>query len=135
MKTIKTLLFLSLSILLFSCSDDDDKLDLASLKQSVWKGTLIVGSDSEITRKGSVGLAFYTEDKGYYDLIYEDQTNYTYDENFEYYVNGKLLQIKYGTMISGSWLLVSKNKDTMVLENGTSGNPRLKTTMILKREY
>lgn len=131
MKTIKFLLLLTLAIFLFSCSDDDNnEMNLTSLKQTSWKGSYITG-EGENEVKATVGLVFYTEKDGYSDLMYNKDE--LYRDNFTYTANEKLLVIS-GSNIAGNWLLVHKDKNTMVLENGTGGNPSTKIRMILEKE-
>lgn len=131
MKIIKILLLLSLSLMLFSCGDDDDsKLAPDSLKQTSWKGIYIEG-DNETGRKGSVGLVFNTDKGGYYDLQYTEKDNsHGY---FRYSLDGKLL-VMWGGSVEGNWLIVSKSKNEMTLERGSGATPATKIRMVLERD-
>ena len=71
MNTIKTLLLLSFSILLFNCSDEEDKktekefiFSASELKQTEWEGEFLYLTNGEIDSKGSIKIVFYTEKKG-----------------------------------------------------------------------
>ena len=71
MNTIKTLLLLSFSILLFNCSDEEDKktekefiFSASELKQTEWEGGFLYLTNGEIDSKGSIKIVFYTEKKG-----------------------------------------------------------------------
>lgn len=74
MKQINILLLLTISILAYSCSkDNQENIDLAtSLEQTSWKGTYIE-SEGQTEIKADIGLAFYTEKEGYCDLKFNNQ--------------------------------------------------------------
>lgn len=66
MNTIKTLLLLSFSILLFNCSDEEDKktekefiFSASELKQTEWEGEFLYLTNGEIDSKGSIKIVFF----------------------------------------------------------------------------
>lgn len=138
MKTIKILLLLSLSLIISSCSDDKkDNHELDSLTATSWEGEFIQEKDGEITRKGSIGIEFTTDNQGIFSLIYEDDSSLDYGTSFAYIVNPNLLVIHtgagYASVLYGNWLVVSSKKNSMVLQKGLSNEGAQKDIMILKK--
>lgn len=138
MKTIKTLLFLSLSILLLSCGDDgndDLNLDVESLKQTSWGGSMVqsyIGGES--IRKSEVGIIFYTTENGQYDIKGEGNIDPEITR-FEYSVDDKMLFIKGNGSLKGYWLLIEKSKNRIVLEQSSGGDYSYKATLTLARAH
>ena len=99
MNTIKTLLLLSFSILLFNCSDEEDKktekefiFSASELKQTEWEGEFLYLTNGEIDSKGSIKIVFYTEKKG----VCEYKFDYHIDPetiSFEYEISDKFMYI------------------------------------------
>ncbi len=149
MKTIKALLLLSLSILLFSCGDDDNKysfnFNADFLNQTQWSGTLIesyVRSDGiKTVHNLDAGFIFYTTEKGRYEASQEGNPVHDTDD-FKYSVEGKMLIIKrtdanVSINFEGYWLLtnVDTKKETIELENGTGGKDSYKRVLTLTRKH
>jgi len=142
MKTIKTLLLLSLSILLFSCGDDDNKdfnFNTDLLNQTQWSGILVESyvSSGEIktVNKIDIGFIFYTTEKGRYEAK-------TGGDDFKYSVEGKMLIIKpadgsVSTELEGYWLLtnVDAKRETIELELGTGLGDSYKRVLTLTRKH
>lgn len=142
MKIIQTILIFSLSLILFSCGDDDkDELNkdeiknAISLKQTRWAG---IFKDTEKYRSGaSVGLFFYTEKDGRYSLLLGWGTTAVKNEgDFNCSIDEKILTItNTGIELDGRWLLIQSDKDEMVLEKGTGVNGAYKGTLTLTKTY
>ena len=141
MKTLKTLLLLSLILLLFNCSDDDNKsnfeIDPDSLKQTSWGGTMNVSyyDGGEHTQSANIGIIFYTISDGKYDVKYDSSTEpYIYD--FKYSIDEKILNID-GGPLGGNWLLVNVNakQQTIVFERSTGGEYSEKSVLTLTKTH
>lgn len=141
MKIVQAILIFSLSLILFSCGDDDkdeikkDEIKSAiSLKQTRWAGTF---EDTEKYRilSASVGVFFYTEKDGRYSLILGWGTTMEKNEgDFNCSIDGKILTItNTGIVLDGRWLIIQSDKDKMVLEKGTGLNGAYKGTLTLER--
>ncbi|WP_071145530.1 hypothetical protein [Bacteroides ihuae] len=134
MKIIQAILIFSLSLILFSCGDDDNiDFNAASLEQTQWSGTLKetdAWGNGEYT--ANIGMIFYSEDKGRCSVKRGDDSPFEYD--FDYSIDGKILVLneKKGDL-DGYWLLIQSNKDKMVLEKGTGGDGAYKGTLTLKK--
>ncbi len=110
MNTIKTLLLLSFSILLFNCSDEEDKktekefiFSASELKQTEWEGEFLYLTNGEIDSKGSIKIVFYTEKKG----VCEYKFDYHIDPetiSFEYEISDKFMYIDGPLPIHGNWI-------------------------------
>lgn len=139
MKTFKTMLILSLSLILFSC-DKDNKNDkeifdfsTTTLKQTQWNGTL---KETDGWGNGEyvayIGLVFYSETEGRCSIKKDKSLPFEYD--FKYSIDGKMVTID-GIKgdIDGHWLVTQFSKNKMILEMGTSGNGAYKGTLTLTR--
>ena len=103
MNTIKTLLLLSFSILLFNCSDEEDKktekefiFSASELKQTEWEGEIV----------------FYTEKKG----VCEYKFDYHIDPetiSFEYEISDKFMYIDGPLPIHGNWIQQKYNGNSL----------------------
>jgi hypothetical protein len=134
MKVPQLILAFSLSLILFSChNDDNDKFDFSasSLKQTQWKGTFLRELNGRKSTE-SAGIIFYSDNKGLYSVQGAEY-------NFEYSIDGKMLKIKdTGDVIGdfdGYWLLIESDKNKMVLTNGTGDENDGKATLNLTRNY
>jgi len=70
MKVTQVILVFSLSLILFSCHDDDNnKLDFSALelKQTQWKGTFLRELNGRKSTE-SAGIIFYSDNKGLYSV-------------------------------------------------------------------
>lgn len=116
MKTIKLLFFVILSVVLISCSDDDDnhfRFNEESLKQTVWEGTFIETNDDEVaieTKK--IVFQFYTTEKGQYIINEEGHETVMWD--FNYLIDDKIIKISNGSLL-GNYTLLEFSKDKMTL--------------------
>lgn len=116
MKTIKLLFFVILSVVLISCSDDDDnhfRFNEESLKQTVWEGTFIETNDDEVaieTKK--IVFQFYTTEKGQYIINEEGHETVMWD--FNYLIDDKIIKISNGSLL-GNYTLLEFSKDKMIL--------------------
>lgn len=116
MKTIKLLFFVILSVVLISCSDDDDnhfRFNEESLKQTVWEGTFIETNDDEVaieTKK--IVFQFYTTEKGQYIINEEGHETVMWD--FNYFIDDKIIKISNGSLL-GNYTLLEFSKDKMIL--------------------
>ena len=81
-----------------------------------------------------MGIIFYTNETGQYDLKYETDIEPSITK-FEYFVDGKFLFIKNNISLGGYWILVKKEKDNMVLEQSSGGDYSYKATLVLERKY
>lgn len=139
MKAFKTMLILSLSLILFSC-DKDNKGDKKSfdfstttLKQTRWNGTL---KETDDWGKGEylayVGMVFYSETEGRCSVKRSESS--FFEHNFEYSIDGKMITInEKKAKIDGNWFVNQFSKNKMILEKGTSGNGAYKGTLTLTR--
>ena len=101
MNTIKTLLLLSFSILLFNCSDEEDK-----------KTEILYLTNGEIDSKGSIKIVFYTEKKG----VCEYKFDYHIDPetiSFEYEISDKFMYIDGPLPIHGNWIQQKYNGNSL----------------------
>lgn len=133
MKVIQAVLIVLLSLHLFSCSDDKDdfKFSETSLKQTQWTGTLVEsfkednGNPVSFTYK--VGIIFYSESEGKASINF-------YEKDFQYSIDGKLLNItSVDSDMDGRWLLIQLRDNEMVLEKGTGGEVARKRVLTLSR--
>ena len=121
MNTIKTLLLLSFSILLFNCSDEEDKktekefiFSASELKQTEWEGEFLYLTNGEIDSKGSIKIVFYTEKKG----VCEYKFDYHIDPetiSFEYEISDKFMYIDGPLPIHGNWIQQKYNGNSLEL--------------------
>ena len=132
MKTIQVIILFSLSLILFSCDNENTEtfdLSIESLKQTRWAGTFedsfMKGSET-VTRTFEAGIIFVSDDGG-------DCSLDTAVEPFKYTVNEKVLHIQSNSLFKGSWLLVNQSKDRMVLEKGTGGEGAYKAILTLTK--
>lgn len=119
MNTIKTLLLLSFSILLFNCSDEEDKktekefiFSASELKQTEWEGEFLYLTNGEIDSKGSIKIVFYTEKKG----VCEYKFDYHIDPetiSFEYEISDKFMYIDGPLPIHGNWIQQKYNGNSL----------------------
>lgn len=135
MKSIQVILIFSLSLILFSCDNDDNirnfNFSAESLKQTQWTGTFqdtFMEGSKPATRTFDAGIIFVSEDSG-------DCSLDTAVEPFKYTVNEKVLSIQSNSLFKGSWLLVNQSKDRMVLEKGTGGEGAYKAILTLTRTH
>jgi len=133
MKVTQAILAFGLSLILFSCHNDDDgKLDFSSssLKQTQWKGSFIRENGGDGGKSvETMGIVFYSESKGVYSI-----EGLKYD--FGYSIDGKVLIITgTGGDLEGYWLLIQSDKNKMVLTNGTGEENTGKATLNLTRNY
>lgn len=137
MKVIQIILLFSLSLLIFSC-DEENLVNVTSLQQTKWAGTLnesYIGSmDESISSIIGIGIFFISENEGRYSLKWENIDQAT-EDTFEYTIDGKVLTIKNGTKLNGNWLFIQSDKDQMILEKGTSGENAYKGTLTLTRTH
>lgn len=137
MKVIQTILLFSLSLLIFSC-DEENLVNVTSLQQTKWAGALnesYIGSmDEPISSIIGIGIFFISDNEGRYSLKWENIDQAT-EDTFEYTIDGKVLTIKNGTKLNGNWLFIQSDKDKMILEKGTSGENAYKGTLTLTRTY
>lgn len=137
MKVIQTILLFSLCLLIFSC-DEENLVNVTSLQQTKWAGTLnesYIGSmDEPISSIIGIGLFFISDNEGRYSLKWENIDQAT-EDTFEYTIDGKVLTIKNGTKLNGNWLFIQSDKDQMILEKGTSGENAYKGTLTLTRTH
>ena len=108
MNTIKTLLLLSFSILLFNCSDEEDKktekefiFSASELKQTEWEGEFLYLTNGEIDSKGSIKIVFYTEKKGVCEY------------KFDYEISDKFMYIDGPLPIHGNWIQQKYNGNSL----------------------
>lgn len=134
MKIIQVIILFSLSLILFSCDNENTEalnFSIESLKQTRWAGTFedsfMEGSET-VTRTFEAGIIFVSEDSG--DCSLDDAV-----EPFKYTVNEKVLTIQSNSLFKGSWLLVNQSKDKMVLEKGTGGEGAYKAILTLTRNH
>ncbi|MDR1501574.1 MAG: hypothetical protein LBT43_03865 [Prevotella sp.] len=136
MKRFRTLLFPLLSIILFSCSDDNDnfKFSPESLRQTSWQGTLTESyNGGETIKKSDIGFIFYTTSEGQYDIKYKDAEPER--TQFSYSIDDKMLLIEPNIELKGYWLLIEKNKDQLILEQSSGGEYSYKATLTLDRKH
>jgi hypothetical protein len=137
MKVIQKILLFSLCLLIFSC-DEENLVNVTSLQQTKWAGTLnesYIGSmDEPISSIIGIGLFFISDNEGRYSLKWENIDQAT-EDTFEYTIDGKVLTIKNGTKLNGNWLFIQSDKDQMILEKGTSGENAYKGTLTLTRTH
>lgn len=120
MRIFKTLL-LSLSILLFSCGDnetnDKNKLtfNASNLKQTGWQGEILLLSNGEVDTHGNISMEFLSENKG----VCECKLDYFIDPeiySFTYEVKDKMIYIKdTPPYIGGGWLLQKFDNDSLII--------------------
>lgn len=135
MKIIQVILICSLSLILFSCDNDDNteklSFNVESLKQTRWAGTFedfFMEGSKPASRSFEAGVIFVSEDSG-------DCSLDTAVEPFKYTVNGKVLSIQSNSLFKGNWLLVNQSQDRMVLEKGTGGEGAYKAILTLTRTH
>ena len=142
MKVVQTLLFFSLSLLLFSCDDEENREDFAfnaiTLQQTQWIGTLdesyIASLDEPVSSTIETGIFFISKGEGKYSLKWEN-IDQPIEDIFEYTIDGKILTIKNGTKLNGNWLLLQFDKHKMVLEKGTGGDKAYKGVLTLTKRH
>lgn len=134
MKIIQAIILFSLSLILFSCDNENTEafdLSIESLKQTRWTGTFedsfMEGSES-VTRTFEAGIFFVSDDSG-------DCSLDTAVEPFKYTINEKVLTIQSNSLFKGNWLLVNQSKDRMVLEKGTGGEGAYKAILTLTKTH
>lgn len=121
MRTFKTLLLLTLSILFFSCGDDDtnnqDQLtfNANNLKQTGWKGEILILSNGKVDTRGNISIEFKSENAG----VCECKLDYFIDPeiySFTYEIKDKLIYINdTPPYIGGGWLLQKFDNDSLVI--------------------
>lgn len=114
-----------------SCNKDDKDdflFSTESLRQTTWEGTEVVIDDGNVIRTIDVTIQFYTTDDGQYILKEEGSQTEVY--NFEYSIEGEIMDIKDGPLFSKRTILEA-SKDKMVLEAFSS----FKSTLTLNRLY
>lgn len=140
-RTNKLLLCLTLSVILFSCKDDNNsdtilRLDANELKQTSWGGQRIQSyNGGENSVYSEVGIIFYTTETGRYDIKYKSDSEPSDYEHFEYHIDGKILFVEGNSTLKGYWLLIEKRKDKMVFEQSTGGEYSYKETLILEKKH
>lgn len=129
------MLIFSLSFMLFSCENDEiENLNFNTeyLKQTQWIGKLHESerlNGETINHDYNVGLIFYTDNEGRSNVG-------SYDSNFKYSIDNKLLTITKGYgVLNGKWLLIQFDKEKMVLEKGTGGDDSYKATLTLTKKH
>jgi hypothetical protein len=131
MRTIKLLFFVILSIVLISCSDDDDdfRFNKESLKQTIWEGKFIETNDDEVAiETKNVMFQFYTTEKGQYIINEGGHEAVMWD--FNYLIDDKMINIDNGSLLGNYTLLeFSKDKMTLVIPGTHKG------TLTLNRKY
>ncbi|MEA4978898.1 MAG: hypothetical protein VB075_09380 [Petrimonas sp.] len=131
----KILIISSLFLFLFPGCEDDKKdfhLDSETLQQTSWEGTLTEIHGETKIKNSEVSIIFYTSKEGRYDMKRETDV---ITEPFTYYVDKKMLFIEQKRVLGGYWFLIEKNKERMVLEQGTGGEFIYKATLVLERRY
>lgn len=137
MKPVKALLLFTSFIFLFtSCNDDDDdfKFEAQSLKQTQWVGILEETYNGRDSKLSDVGIIFYTEVEGEYDVKSKNAAE-PVTSRFKYSIEGKILSIPGGITLGGQWLLIESNNNKLVLEQSTGGIDAYKGILTLTRKH
>lgn len=139
---IQFAIFILVALLSLSCSKNkvSQKLTTESLSQTRWEGTYEKGYGADLKDKsvGRVGFFFTSPTTGDYSLLwvgeeYSENSKDAENKSFEYSINDKIVTIRGGGYISGVWLVVHYDGDTIVLEYGTGGEGSLQARLILER--
>ncbi|MCD7971862.1 MAG: hypothetical protein LUG18_04230 [Candidatus Azobacteroides sp.] len=137
MKTCNMLVLILFPYIFFmSCSDDDKDPALAfdSLAQTSWHGIMIESyNGGEIIKNSDIGMIFYTEERGQYDIKGEGDPE-PERESFTYIIEDKILRIR-NVLLTGYWLLIGRDKETMILEQSIGGEYSYKATLTLTRTH
>ncbi len=141
MKVIQAILIVSLSLLFFNCGDDDKNslnFSAVALKQTQWTGTLYqsyISHGESYNNIYNIGVIFYSETEGKTTVTPQTTPENSYDSNFKFSINEKLLSITNGGDIEGQWLLIESNHNKIILEQGTGGKNASKKVLTLNRAY
>lgn len=141
---IQFAILILVALISLSCGKNKDKvsqkLTTESLSQTRWKGTYEDGYGPDFKNKsvGRVGIFFTSPTTGDYSLLWIGEGSLkkgkaTEEKTFEYCVSDKIVTIRGGGYISGVWLVVHYDGDTIVLEYGTGGEGSLQARLILER--
>lgn len=138
----KYLMAICLSLLLFSCGDDEGdqfKFDQNSLQQTSWRGVITNTLPEHTKKQGSIGILFATDKRGSYEYKYADDPEARH-EDFQYEINGKLLIISnsidgISPDLKGDWMLIESGKDRLVLTRGIENEYNRSITLELAKTY
>lgn len=121
MKVFKALLFISLSILFFSCGDDDSNnknqltFSASNLKQTGWEGEILILSNGEVDTHGDISMEFTSESTG----VCECKLDYFIDPeiySFAYEIKDRLIYINNTPpYIGGGWILQKFDNDSLII--------------------
>lgn len=106
MQTLRILFLFTICISFFNCSDDDFKFNVESLSQTKWKGDLKEYHKGENIRNSTVGIIFYNEQEGEYDVKAENATSPTNTE-FNYSIEEKNIMKKFTLLLGYLLFFVS----------------------------
>ncbi|MBK5720178.1 hypothetical protein JGH11_04765 [Dysgonomonas sp. Marseille-P4677] len=133
MQALRILFLFTMCISFFNCSDDDFKFSTESLIQTKWKGDLKEYHKGENIRNSTVGIIFYNEQEGEYDVKAENASNPTNTE-FSYSIEEKVLIIMpSGITLGGRWIISHSEKNKMTLERGTGSDDGYNGIMTLTK--